>query len=107
MAKCKVCGEPVTNGIVLHSKCWDVLMRLEWFSTQFPPATPYNGESEEEDYKWTYSDEVLVYDTFDGIQIARVVDDGDVVSWVARNGNCLDGASHWMPMPIPPEKEDT
>ena len=104
MAKCKVCGEPVTNGIVLHSKCWDVLMRTDWFSAKYPPAAIHKGRSEEEDYEWTYSDEVLLYNEEDGVQIGILVVEPTATTWLLRNGNVME-AMYWMPLPFPPPKE--
>ena len=108
MAKCKVCGEPVTGGVVMHAECLNAVIRSKWISISCLPETPHHGQSEEEDYEWMYSDEVLIFSSYGNqdIFIGILVLDKDGGGWLDRNGSYIKGVTHWMPLPVPPIRKE-
>ena len=104
MANCKRCGRPVMNGFVIHRECWSDMSWRDAYD--FLPVLNHIGRGED-GYKWFYSDEVLVYSTYNPkepyIFIGILVSDENGDGWLDRHGSVIRGVTHWMPLPEPPK----
>lgn len=100
MANCKRCGRPVMNGFVIHRACWS---EISWHDVNDFAPTLYHIGRGEDGYKWFYSDEVLI-STPAEVFIGTLVSDDTGDHWLDRNGSVIEGVTHLMPLPEPPEE---